>query len=81
MKFDVDGDGNQMEAWIFPIPSVNIDDLLKKGENLILIFDDVERCQIPISEVLGYINYFVEHAKSKVILIGNEEEIVKKTKR
>lgn len=80
LKFDIDGDGKSDGSTNVSIPSVNIDDLLKKGENLILIFDDVERCQIPISEILGYINYFVEHAKSKVILIGNEDEIEKKEK-
>lgn len=77
-KFDLNGDGSADERVNLSIPSVNIDDLLKKGENLILIFDDVERCQLPISELLGYINYFVEHMNSKVILIGNEEEISKK---
>ncbi|TCB17302.1 P-loop NTPase fold protein [Acinetobacter sp. ANC 5045] len=78
LKFDIDGDGKADGSMNVALPSVNIDDLLKKGENLILIFDDVERCKIPISELLGYINYFVEHANSKVILIGNEEEIIAK---
>ncbi|QOW46163.1 MULTISPECIES: P-loop NTPase fold protein [Acinetobacter] len=77
-KFDLNSDGSDDERVNLSIPSVNIDDILKKGENLVLIFDDVERCQIPISEVLGYINYFVEHLNSKVILIGNEDEISKK---
>lgn len=77
-KIDLNGDGSADERVNLSIPSVNINDLLEKGENLILIFDDVERCQIPISEILGYINYFVEHLNSKVILIGNEEEISKK---
>lgn len=79
LKFDVDGDGKADGNVNVALPSVNIDELLKKGENLILIFDDVERCKIPISELLGYINYFVEHANSKVILIGNEDEIDTKT--
>lgn len=41
----------------------------------ILIFDDLERCNCDISEILGYINDFVEHKDMKVILIANEEEI------
>lgn len=61
------------------IPDVNFQDLLKKGENCILIFDDLERCHIPIGEVLGYINYFVEHDGAKVILVGNEREIDEET--
>lgn len=78
LKFDVNGDGKTNGSVNVALPSVNIDDLFNKGKNLILIFDDVERCKIPITELLGYINYFVEHAKSKVILIGNEAEIYAK---
>lgn len=44
-------------------------------KNCILVFDDLERCQCNINEVLGYINNFVEHNGVKVILIANEEEI------
>lgn len=43
--------------------------------NRILIFDDVERCKIPIDELYGYINDFVEHSQCKVILISDEEKI------
>ncbi len=44
-------------------------------KNSILIFDDLERCECPINEILGYINSFVEHEKMKVILIANQSEI------
>ena len=43
--------------------------------NCILFFDDLERCKCNISNVLGYINNFVEHESMKVILIANEDEI------
>lgn len=46
----------------------------------ILIFDDLERCSIKIINLLGYINFFVEHQSYKVILIANEEELVKTEK-
>lgn len=42
--------------------------------NRILIFDDLERCSINIVDLLGYINYFVEHQSYNVILIANEEK-------
>ena len=45
----------------------------------ILIFDDLERCDCPINEILGYINTFVEHNGMKVILIANQKEIGKST--
>jgi hypothetical protein len=39
------------------------------------VFDDLERCEAPINKVLGYINQFVEHDGSKVIIVANENEI------
>ena len=44
-------------------------------KNSILVFDDLERCDCPLNEVLGYINTFVEQEGIKVILIANEKEI------
>lgn len=43
--------------------------------NRILIFDDIERCKIPIDELYGFINDFVEHSECKVILISDEEKL------
>lgn len=43
----------------------------------ILIFDDLERCEVPLEELLGYLNKMVEHNPAKVILIANEQELLK----
>ena len=43
--------------------------------NRILIFDDIERCKIPIDELYGYVNDFVEHSECKVILVSDEKRI------
>ena len=45
--------------------------------NWIICFDDLERCCLPINEILGYINKLVEHNKCKVIILANESEIGK----
>lgn len=45
--------------------------------NWIICFDDLERCCLPISEILGYMNRLVEHNKCKVIVLANEKEIGK----
>lgn len=45
--------------------------------NWIICFDDLERCCLPISEMLGYINRLVEHNNCKVIVLANEKEIGK----
>lgn len=46
---------------------------LKK--DTVLIFDDLERAKIPISELMGYINGYVEHQHMKVIIVANEKEV------
>lgn len=46
-------------------------------ETIVFIFDDLERCSMPINEVIGYINVLVEHAKFKLIIIANQKEIGK----
>lgn len=47
--------------------------------NWIICFDDLERCYLPINEILGYINRLVEHNNCKVIVLANEKEIGKIT--
>lgn len=44
----------------------------------LLVFDDLERCNIPIESLLGYINLFVDSQELKVVIIGNEEELISK---
>lgn len=57
--------------------NINILDNFIDMSKYILIFDDLERCNCDINEVLGYINNFVEHDNVKVILVANEKEIGK----
>ncbi|WP_422106577.1 P-loop NTPase fold protein [Winogradskyella sp.] len=45
---------------------------------LVLCFDDLERCQLPLKEVLGLINDYTEHKNLKVIICADEAEIKKK---
>lgn len=59
-------------------PDENILDLLKDTKDRLLIFDDIERCTVPIPTLLGYINQFVEHDDCRVILVADESEIIKK---
>lgn len=65
------------------IPKNSIRNLIEiiqqqKEKEYILIFDDIERSDMPINELLGYINEFVEHKSMKVILVANEKELCKK---
>ncbi|PWW26609.1 KAP-like P-loop domain-containing protein [Cytobacillus oceanisediminis] len=57
--------------------SVNYENLLDFTDT-VLCFDDLERANIDITDILGYINNFVEHDGAKVIIIGYEDEIAEK---
>ena len=52
---------------------VVIDNLNYSGK--ILCFDDLERCQMPIEEVLGFINNFIEHKSLKAIFLADEKKL------
>ena len=75
-QIDLNSDGKKDGTWNIGIPDINIPEYLKNTGKSILIFDDLERCQIDISNLLGYINYFVEHDDLKVIIIANEDELL-----
>jgi len=49
-------------------------------DDKILCFDDLERANVDVIDVLGYINNFVEHDHIKTIIICNEKELSKKLK-
>lgn len=53
-----------------------IRDAVVRLEGKILVFDDLERCSMPIVEAMGFINAFVEHEGLKVIVVANEDEIL-----
>ncbi|RXJ96299.1 hypothetical protein CRV00_01375 [Malaciobacter molluscorum] len=76
LKIDLDADGKADGNVSVQIPNFKPEDLLNT-KDYILIFDDLERSGINIIDLLGYINFFVEHQSYKVILIANEEELEK----
>jgi KAP family P-loop domain len=43
--------------------------------NYVICFDDLERCQIPVKEVLGFINNYIEHKNLKTIFLADETNI------
>lgn len=51
---------------------------LSKHSAKVYIFDDLERCEVSATNVLGYINSFVEHAGAKVLIIGDESVVLEK---
>ena len=49
-------------------------------DDKILCFDDLERANVDVVDILGYINNFVEHDHIKTIIICNEKELATKFK-
>lgn len=49
----------------------------KKMKNTLLIFDDMERCNMDVNQLFGFVNSLVEHNNIKVIIVANQKEIGK----
>jgi hypothetical protein len=49
-------------------------------DDKVLCFDDLERANVDVIDILGYINNFVEHDHIKTIIICNEKELSTKFK-
>jgi hypothetical protein len=63
------------------IPEIDFADYFQTPKDCILIFDDLERCSMNASDILGYINSFVEHHSFKTIILANETAILEKDEK
>lgn len=78
LKIDLDGrDELKVDS---SIPEIDLSKYLKTPSDALLVFDDLERCSMPIVDVLGYINSFVEHNSFKAIIVANEAELYAREK-
>ena len=69
--------------WGINLNSTKEKDLLKLYEsidlsNKLVILEDIERTEIDILKVLGYVNNLVEHDNVKALLVANETELLNK---
>lgn len=46
-------------------------------KDMVICFDDLERCTIPINEFFGFVNNLIEHCNCKVIILADERNIGK----
>ena len=78
VKLDINSDGVSESTISTKFDKFDISEFLtdKKTKEIVLVFDDLERCQISNVEVLGFINGLVENSKIKVILIANEKSLI-----
>jgi GTPase SAR1 family protein len=80
LKIDLNADQKDEGTWNIQVPEISLPKHLKNINESILIFDDLERCNIELGNLLGYINSFVEHQELKVVIVANEDELIKKDK-
>lgn len=78
LKVDMNGDGKDDLTINSQIPDLSVKDFFSTPAETLLIFDDLERCSMSVTDVLGYINYFVEHNGFKVIIVANEDRIIQR---
>lgn len=48
-----------------------------KAKDMVICFDDLERCSIPIWELFGFVNNLIEHCNCKVLILADENNIGK----
>lgn len=80
IKYDLFSSGENDAEVKVSTPKFDVADFASKDVDHIMFFDDFERCGIDPKILLGYINYFVEHAGLKVIIAVNESEILTDSK-
>jgi hypothetical protein len=69
--------------WIKNIGSTNYESLIPisnviDGKKVILVFDDLERCQVNFVDVLGVINDYSENQKYHIVIVANQDKITTK---
>ena len=75
VKLDLNGDGSDETTLSPTVPDALFQEMKKRVETSVIVFDDLERASMPIGDLLGYINQFVEHEGHRVVVIGNEVEL------
>ena len=58
---------------------ISLSDFEAKVGDRLLVFDDLERCLLPLEKILGSISGFVVENKTKVVLVGEEGHLNQKT--
>ena len=76
LRFDIMSSDAADASVALSVPSNKILQEFSDYNGRILVFDDLERCAMPVEQALGYINKFCEHDDFRVIIIGNEDEIL-----
>jgi hypothetical protein len=76
VHIDLNGDGKSDGTVSSQMPDLEeFKKIASDASDRILIFDDLERCNLDLQVTLGYINYCVEHFGNHCIVLANEAEL------
>ena len=77
--FDFNSDGHNDATLSTSLDSLSFlaskDKDIKPSSLKLMVFDDLERSHIPMKQLLGYINYFVEICGCHVVIVGDETKV------
>ena len=76
VRIDLDGEGKSGTSVTPQLPEIKLPKFLTDTKDKVLIFDDLERCEMETPKVLGYINCFVEQQNLKTIILCDESIIL-----
>lgn len=76
-SFDFNKDGTDDATFSGGIDSLSIFHSKDKGVSgdKFIVFDDIERCEVDVKTLLGFINFFVEHCDCHVVVIGDDTKL------
>lgn len=82
-KVDIDSDGTPDANIKTKLDKLDLTEYIsnnkEKQKEIVLVFDDLERTDIPLGEALGFINYLVEISSIKTILVANEKILLEES--
>lgn len=70
-----------LPSWLRNIASLEVKDFITirkeiDEKTVVLVFDDLERCQMSSTDILGVINEYCENKKFHTIIVANQEKII-----
>lgn len=77
-RFDLNGDDKTDGSINANFTGLNkfIEKISKNLNEALIVFDDLERCSIPMSEFLGFTNQFIEHGDARILFVVNTDKMV-----
>ena len=83
LRIDLNGDDKSDGSVDANFKGLNkfVERISKNLNDALIIFDDLERCSIPMTEFLGFANQFIEHEDVRIVFVANTEEINTDKKR